>query len=368
MSEFNQQQDITHAEIDLSALRHNIKVLKQQAANSKIIAVIKANAYGHGMLAIAHELQASQQVHALAVARLSEAIKLRESGIILPIILLEGFFHEQELEQLIDYQLQTVVHSQQQLDAILNCPLTGQLSVWLKLDTGMHRLGFHPEQFSTVLKQLSEARLVEQPVNLMSHFQCADELDNPITNKQIQSFYTCAQQQQGLCSLANSAGILAWPESHTDMVRPGISIYGISPFEDKTGSDFQLKPVMTLKSQLIAVREHKAGESVGYGAIWTAQQDTKLGVVAIGYGDGYPRMAPAGTPVLVNGRIVPIVGRVSMDMITVDLGFDSQDRVGDSVTLWGKGLDIETVAKHIGTIAYELATKLTARVSLSYLR
>lgn len=368
MSDSTQPQDITYAEIDLTALKHNIGILKQQAANSRIIAVIKANAYGHGMVTTATELQHTQQVDALAVARLSEAITLRESAITLPIILLEGFFNPEDISTLLDYQLQTVVHSQQQLQAILCSQLAGQLKVWLKIDTGMHRLGFHPEQIPTALASLEQSQLVEQPINLMSHFQCADELDNPTTRKQIQLFQSLATQHKGLSSLANSAGVLAWPDSHLDMVRPGISIYGISPFIGTTAQEHQLKPVMTLKSQLIAVREHKQGESVGYGAIWRAQQDTQLGVIAIGYGDGYPRMAPEGTPVLVNGRLVPIVGRVSMDMITVDLGLNCSDQVGDSVTLWGEGLPIEIVAKHIGTIAYELSTKLTNRVPLSYLK
>lgn len=361
-----EQQDITYAEINLTALIHNINIIKGHTADSQIIAVIKANAYGHGILALAKKLQDSQQVYALGVARLSEALKLRENGIQLPIILLEGFFSAQDLPLLINNNLQTVVHSQEQLQAITNSTLLGHLTVWLKLDTGMHRLGFHPEQFKQALQDLTKAKLIQQPVNLMTHFNCADELDNPITKQQIKLFKSLSTQHNGLCSLANSAAAFAWSESHADMVRPGISLYGISPFVDKTGLEHQLQPVMTLKSQLISVRQHAAGESVGYGAIWQSERDTKLGVIAVGYGDGYPRMTPAGTPVLLNGRIVPIVGRVSMDMLTVDLGLDSRDKVGDQVILWGEGLPAETVAKHIGTIAYELTTQLTARVSLTY--
>ncbi|TEW54004.1 alanine racemase [Psychromonas sp. RZ22] len=360
------QKDTTYAEINLSALQHNIKILKQHAPQSKVVAIIKANAYGHGMLKLAEQLQISQQVHALGVARLGEALQLREAGIRLPIILLEGFFNNSDLPLLAEHQLQTVIHSQDQLQGLLNSDLTEKLTIWLKLDTGMHRLGFHPSEFNRTLEILKNTKKIQQPVNFITHFNSADELDNPITTPQIQLFKTQTANQPGLCSLANSAGVLAWPEAHADMIRPGIAMYGVSPFPDKSSNELQLKPVMTLKSHLIAVRQHSVGESVGYGASWTAQENTILGVIAVGYGDGYPRMAPAGTPILVNGRIVPIVGRVSMDMITVDLGINSNDRVGDDVVLWGEGLPVELVAKHIGTVAYELVTKLTVRVPLSY--
>lgn len=361
------QQDITYAEINLSALSHNVKSIKLQAPQAKVVAVIKANAYGHGMLTIAQYLEQNQQVDALGVARLSEALKLRQAGIQLPIMLLEGFFNDSDLALLVEHQLETVIHSSEQLQALLNSELTEKISVWLKLDTGMHRIGFHAQQFTAALQALSTSEKVLQPINLMTHFNCADEVDNPITQQQITLFKAQTKNQLGLCSLASSAAILAWPEAHADIIRPGIALYGVSPFADKTAQDHNLQPVMTLKSRLIAVRQHFAGDSVGYGANWTSDQDTILGVIAVGYGDGYPRMAPAGTPILVNGRIAPIVGRVSMDMLTVDLGPDATDKVGDQVVLWGEGLPVETVAKHIGTVAYELVTKLTARVTLSYI-
>jgi alanine racemase len=213
---------------------------------------------------------------------------------------------------------------------------------------------------------LRTSKNVLQPIHLMTHFNCADELQSNATTIQLRRFNAHIKTDSGLNSLANSAATLAWPETHADIIRPGIALYGVSPFMDKVASDFNLQPVMTLKSQLIAVRAHQAGESVGYGAKWTAKCTTTLGVVAVGYGDGYPRMAPEGTPVLVNGRLVPIVGRVSMDMLSVDLGHNSKDKVGDDVTLWGEGLSATQVANHIGTIAYELITKLTSRVALQY--
>jgi alanine racemase len=356
---------ITRAEINLSALQHNQQVLQAYAPNSQILAVVKANAYGHGIVEIAQSLSS---VHALGVARLNEAVLLREAGISTPIVLLEGFFHADDIQTLITHNFQTVVHSQQQLSAILKSDLKVPLKIWLKLDTGMHRLGFHGEQFDQAYQSLEKSQNVSHPINLMTHFSCADELDNNATKKQSNFFKSHIKTNSGLNTLASSAAILAWPETHADIIRPGIALYGVSPFNDKPASEFNLKPVMTLKSQLIAVRSHKAGESVGYGATWTAKSDTTLGVVAVGYGDGYPRMAPESTPVLVNGRLVPIVGRVSMDMLTVDLGNRHQDQVGDDVILWGEGLPATDVANHIGTIAYELVTKLTSRVALQYVQ
>ncbi|MCW8995235.1 MAG: alanine racemase [Psychromonas sp.] len=356
----------THAVIDLKALQQNLQTLHTYAPESKILALLKANAYGHGMLKIAEKLQQMPRIYAFAVARLDEALILRDAAIDKPIVLLEGFFNASDLATVVAENLQSVVHSQEQVAAILNADLKQPLSIWLKLDTGMHRLGFHPEQFDTVYQQLKNCKNVQQPINLITHFNCADELDNPVTAEQIKLFQQHIKKDSGLNSLANSAATLAWPEAHYDMIRPGIALYGISPFADKSADALQLKAVMTLKSRLIAIREHKAGESVGYGATWTATEDTNLGVVAVGYGDGYPRMAPNGTPVLINGRPVPLVGRVSMDMLTVDLGRDYTDRVGDEVVLWGEGLPAAQVARHIGTIPYELVSKLTARVALQY--
>ena len=355
--------DTTRAVINLNALRHNLQVVQKTAPNSKVLAVIKANAYGHGMVEVAQSLK---NVHAFGVARLNEALTLRAAGINKPIVLLEGFFNQSDLSTLTEKDLQCVVHSQEQVTAILQAKLHKPLQIWLKLDTGMHRLGFHAQQFDSVYKVLNSSENIQKPINLMTHFHCADEVDNNITAQQITLFKEHIQNNSGLNSLANSAAIFAWPEAHFDIIRPGISLYGVSPFENRSATALQLRPVMTLKSQLIAIRDHQAGESVGYGAGWKAQHDTRLGVVAVGYGDGYPRLAPQGTPVLVNGRLVPVVGRVSMDMLTVDLGLDNQDKVGDDVTLWGDGLPAEKVAQHIGTTAYELVTKLTSRVALYY--
>lgn len=351
------------AYIDLEALQHNLQQIKLQAPNSKIMAVVKANAYGHGLR---HVAKSAKGADAFGVARIEEALQLRACGVVKPILLLEGFYSPGDLPVLVTNNIQTVVHCEEQLVALEQAELETPVVVWLKIDSGMHRLGVRPEQYSDFVTRLKACDNVAKPLRYMSHFGCADELDRPITNEQTELFMTLTEGCEGERSLAASAGLLAWPDSQLDWVRPGIIMYGVSPFNDKTAQDLGYQPVMTLKSHLIAVRDVKAGESVGYGGVWTSERDTKVGVIAIGYGDGYPRTAPNGTPVLVNGRKVPISGRVSMDMLTVDLGPDAKDQVGDEAILWGRDLPAEEVAGHIGTIAYELVTKLTSRVDMEY--
>ncbi|MCL9783885.1 alanine racemase [Vibrio sp. S4M6] len=350
--------------IDLQALQFNLEKIKQQAPNSKVMAVVKANAYGHGLRHIAAHAKLAD---AFGVARIEEALQLRASGVVQPILLLEGFYSLADLPVLVTNNIQTVVHCIEQLEALERADLDTPVMVWLKVDSGMHRLGVRPEQYAEFVQRLNDCTNVAKPLRFMSHFGCADELESSVTKDQMILFDSLTSNAQGERSLAASAGLLAWKDSHLDWVRPGIIMYGVSPFTDKTATELGYKPVMTLTSHLIAVRTVKAGESVGYGAVWTSQRDTKVGVIAIGYGDGYPRTAPNGTPVLVNGRIVPIAGRVSMDMLTVDLGPDSEDEVGDEAILWGDKLPAEEVACHIGTIAYELVTKLTSRVEMNYL-
>ncbi|USD42594.1 alanine racemase [Vibrio sp. SCSIO 43135] len=351
--------------IDLAALQHNLEQIKTQAPQSKVMAVVKANGYGHGLRHIAKHAYGAD---AFGVARIEEALQLRACGVVKPILLLEGFYSAGDLPVLVTNNIQTVVHCEEQLNALENTQLETPVVVWLKVDSGMHRLGVRPEQYSDFVARLKACSNVAKPLRYMSHFGCADELDRPITQQQIDLFLALTQGCEGERSLAASAGLLAWSSSHLDWVRPGIIMYGVSPFNDKTASDLGFKPVMTLKSHLIAVRDVKAGESVGYGGTWTSERDTKVGVIAIGYGDGYPRTAPNGTPVLVNGRKVPIAGRVSMDMLTVDLGPEAHDNVGDEAVLWGQALPSEEVAQHIGTIAYELVTKLTSRVEMEYVK
>jgi len=333
------------------------------APQSRVVAVVKANAYGHGLLEAANHLQ---DADCYGVARLSEALTLRAGGIVKPIMLLEGFFTAEDLPEVVAHGLETAVHSIEQLEALEQARLSQPLTVWMKLDTGMHRLGVHPADAEAFYQRLCACVNVRQPVNIMSHFARADEPEEPATPEQLRCFQQFSHDKPGMKSIAASGGTLLWPDAHLDLVRPGIILYGVSPLNFADAAHFDLKPVMTLTSSLIAVREHAAGEPVGYGGTWCSERDTRLGVVAMGYGDGYPRSAPSGTPVLVNGRIVPIVGRVSMDMISVDLGPDAQDGVGDEVIFWGNGLPVEQIAAATGISQYELITQLTSRIARVY--
>ncbi|OKY28065.1 alanine racemase [Thalassotalea sp. PP2-459] len=347
--------------IDLAALQQNYAAIKAQAPNSKILAVLKANAYGHGLERIAKALP---QADAFGVARIEEALALRTDGIVKPIVLLEGFFTAQDLPILAVNNLQTIVHNEQQLTAILNADLDKPLKVWLKVDTGMHRLGVNPEQFEDFYQQLTASDNVQNDIVVMSHLGCADDTQDTATTEQLARFNQLTASFGNEKSLANSAGIWAWPECHFQWVRPGLMLYGVSPMiHDTNNNAHDIVPVMTLQASLIAIRDIKAGEGVGYGANWRSDKDTTIGVIAIGYGDGYPRHAANGTPVLINGRRVPLVGRVSMDMITVDLGQTSTDNLGDVATLWGESLSVAEVAAHATTIPYELLCNISKRVN-----
>ncbi|MGZ5049785.1 MAG: alanine racemase [Methylobacter sp.] len=350
-----------YAVVNRNAAQHNLAVVRSLAPNAKIMAVVKANGYGHGLVRIAEALR---EADAFAVARVDEGVRLRNAGFDHRIAVLEGFTCAEELELLLQHGLDAVVHSQAQLDILEACAEDGLCSAWLKLDTGMNRLGFSVREFNEAYRRLSRCAHVRQPVNLMTHFSDADEIDNDKTAAQIDLFERTVAGLPGERSLANSAGILGWKRSLSDWVRPGVMLYGISPFPDRTGPELDLQPVMTLQSRLIAVKRIEAGQTVGYGSSWTAIQPTKLGVIAIGYGDGYPRHAKPGTPVLVNGRRVPLVGRVSMDMITVDLGSESDDRLGDPVILWGEHLPVEEIARCADTIPYTLVCTVTQRVQV----
>ena len=352
------------AHVDLAALQFNLAKVRELAPSSQIMAVVKANSYGHGLHAVSKAV--SVEADAFGVARIEEALQLRANGIVKPILLLEGFYSAQDLPVITTNRIQTVVHCIEQLEALEQVQLDSPISVWLKVDTGMHRLGIRPEQFAEFVTRLKRCPNVADDLRFISHFACADERNNDSAPRQLALFKQLTKQEIGECSIAASAGLLALPDSHLDWVRPGIIMYGVSPFADKTAGQMGLKPVMTLTSRLIAIRDVKQGEPIGYGGTWASPCDTKIGIVAIGYGDGYPRTAPNGTPVLVNGRQLPLVGRVCMDMLSVDLGPEAKDCVGDEVILWGASLPVETVAHHIGTSGYELVTKLTSRIAMVY--
>ncbi len=350
-----------YAEINLDAARHNLQRVRNCAPKAKVMAVIKANAYGHGLIRIADALD---DVDAFAVARIDEGVRLRQAGIKQRIAVLQGFNTTDELEHLINFRLETVVHTYHQIALIENWHGQGSLPIWLKIDTGMNRLGFKVEEIDNVYQRLNQCGLITKPINLMTHLACADDKSSLFTPKQIKGFKDSALPYQAERSIANSAGILVWPEAITDWVRPGIMLYGISPFPSTTGIELDLEPVMSLYSKLIAVKPVKSGEMVGYANSWVCKKTTTLGVVAIGYGDGYPRYAKQGTPVLINGQRVPLIGRVSMDMITVDLATQPDALPGDKVTLWGKGLPVEEIAYHADTIPYTLVCGVTQRVHI----
>lgn len=353
----------TRAQINLRALQHNLQVSRAAAPNARHMAIIKANGYGHGLLAVARALR---EANAFGVATVDEAISLREGGVPQDIVLLEGFSSLEELHLLRAYHLQTVIHNAAQID-MLDAALGKPVHVWLKIDTGMHRLGIAPAELNAMYTRLQHNDRVAAPIRLMTHFACADERDNPVTREQIDLFReTVTATGVTEYTLANSAGILGWPASHADWVRPGIMLYGVSPFVDSCGSDHDLQPVMCLRSHLIAIKKLNKGDTIGYGASYRCPKAMPIGVVAIGYGDGYPRHANSGTPVLINDRQVPLVGRVSMDMITVDLSDCPDAQLNDEVILWGEGLPVETIARHADTIAYELLCGVTQRVRFEY--
>jgi alanine racemase len=344
--------------IDLSALQHNLNRVRMLASGRKVIAMVKANAYGHGIVRIAHALTGAD---ALGVASLDEGIMLREAGIMQPIILMEGLFNQDEVYAAARHDFTLVVHHLPHLAMLEASKVKKPFSVWLKINTGMHRLGFDPGMTEEIYHRLRQIKSVRQPIGLMTHFAQADDTQNQATTQQIACFQQATEHLVGPRSLANSAGILAWPSGHGDWVRPGLMMYGASPFADKTGLDHQLLPVMTLWSRLIAVSSVKKGGKVGYGGTWEAPEDMLVGVVGVGYGDGYPQFAQNGTPVLVNGHECKLIGRVSMDMLTVDLREIPNAQIGDEVVLWGAGLPVERVARHSNTSAYEILTRMTPR-------
>jgi alanine racemase len=353
----------TFATIDTAAFVANYRYAKALAPDSRAVAVIKANAYGHGAVRLARAL--GGEADALGVACSEEAMELRESGVGNPIVLLEGVFEPDEIRNAALHGFHLVIHSQAQLDWLLAARPARPLGVWLKVDTGMHRLGLTPDEVNRAYRQLSESPNVAEIV-LMSHFARADETGSRATRDQLALFRRSTDGIDAACSLANSAAILSWPETHGDWIRPGIMLYGSSPLDRADSLAARLSVVMCLESQLIATHDLAAGESIGYGARYTCDKPTRVGVVAIGYADGYPRQAPDGTPVAVNGRPTRLIGRVSMDMLTVDLSGQPNAGIGDRVQLWGDLIDVNEVARSSGTIAYELFTRITRRVHLIY--
>lgn len=352
------------AAVDLSAVRHNLQQIRRFCPRSRVMAAVKADAYGHGAIAVARTLE-SAGIDALAVACMEEAQELREAHVQAPIALLEGVISAEEAALAAYERLQIVVHDFWQIELLEAMPDSSSLSVWFKLDSGMHRLGF-PLSDVPRLRQVLARHSNWRFLGWITHLARADELDNDMTSEQIAAFDQALAGVPGARSIANSAGLIAWEQARCDWVRPGLALYGASPLPGKVGADLGLRPVLRLSSRLIAIREYEAGASIGYGATYHCPERMKVGVVAIGYADGYHRSLPTGTPVLIRGRRVPIVGRVSMDMITVDLRGVPEACVEDSVLLWGNELPAEEVAAHAGMLVYELFCGLTNRVHFRY--
>jgi alanine racemase len=349
----------TTATIHIDALRHNLAQVRALAPGSRVMAVVKADGYGHGLERVARALAGAD---AFGVAALSDAERLRAAGLSQRIVLLSGFDEPSDLPQLRRLGVDTVVHHESQLAMLEADREADPIRVWLKLDTGMHRLGFAPELAEGAHARLKALANVAEEITLMTHFASSDDFSGAQTRLQLGSFAKATGAMGGAASLSNSAAILGWPDSHRDWVRAGGALYGLSVVDGKTGADFGLKPAMTLSTRLIAINRVRKGERIGYSAISECPEDMDIGVAAIGYGDGYPRRAPPGTPVLVNGVRVPVIGRVSMDLMTLDLRGMPSAAVGDAVTLWGPELPVEEVAAAAGTISYELTCSITRRV------
>ncbi len=354
----------SRAIINLAALRHNYQLAKSRNPGGLAMAVIKANGYGHGLLTVANGLG---EADAFAVASMDEAIILREAGIAQKILLLAGVCAAAELSLVDRYRLDIVVHCAEQVSMLESFRVQDPLNVWLKINTGMNRLGIAIADVVSLHARLTACQAVAIPLVLMTHFANADDRRDKYLQTQRQAFKQVTASLSGIKSIANSAATLFIEDDLGDWIRPGIMLYGASPFINSIGSDDGLKPVMTLESALIGIRQQVTGDPVGYGGAWVCPQDMLVGVVAIGYGDGYPWHAKAGTPVMVNGQVAKLVGRVSMDMITVDLTNIKKPKLGDKVILWGGSdksgiLPIEEVASSAGTISYELLCQVTARV------
>ena len=357
------------ASIRLDALRSNFERLKAAGPSCKVIAAVKANAYGHGLTTVASALSGADT---LGVARLPEAAQLRDAGIRTPVLLMGGVTTIAELRTALELDCDLVVHAAYQLELL---ETFGRCSsrAWLKVDTGMGRLGVRPEEAPALMERLRGMAGLEHP-GLMTHLANADDRQDPTSKKQIARFARLSDDFDGDISIGNSAALLGWADAINPLganspwkhsgetwIRPGISLYGISPLAGVAAAELGLRAVMQFETTLIAVKPILAGERVGYGGHWVANEDSVIGIAAAGYGDGYSRFIPSGTPVLVNGRRVAVAGVISMDLTAIDLGPNAADRIGDPVTLWGDGLPVEEVAACAETTAYPLVTGVLDR-------
>jgi alanine racemase len=352
---------LIRARVDGGALRSNLQVVRSCAPGCRIMAVVKANAYGHGLVATALALA---DADAFAVARLEEAVALRAAGLRRRIVLLEGVLDAEQLRQAAELELDLVVHQELQLALLEQYGQQRRLRLWLKVDTGMNRLGFRPERFRAAWERIMQCTPPPLELRVLTHLAGADEEDGRSTTAQLARLEPLMAGIAAELSIANSAAILAYPHTHAQWVRPGLALYGISPFGGRCGAQFGLRPAMTLESTVIALREVLAGERVGYGGVWQAARTSRVAIIAAGYGDGLLRSLASGAPVLIGRQRAPLVGRVSMDMIAADVTELPGTAVGDRVELWGAGLPVEELAAAAGTIPYELVCAVSQRVPI----
>jgi alanine racemase len=354
----------TSVQIDAGALLHNLTQVKRYAPHCKVIAMIKANAYGCGLSPVVSILEG--HVDAFGVACIEEAMAIRALGARTECVLFQGIFCSEELQLVAANNFQCVIHQPHQLQWLLNQCLPHKIKIWVKVNTGMHRLGFAVKDIYEIMIALMKCPWVDPEIGLITHLACADEPDHPSNEKQLQLFYDLKLPEVNIKkSISNSAAIMALPHAHAQVVRPGIMLYGVSPFANQTGQNLGLRPVMRFVSAISAIHHYPAKAPIGYGGIWVTNKSSIIGVVAAGYGDGYPRHVAANAPVWINGSRVPIVGRVSMDMLTVDLSDHPAIEIGDEVELWGSHIPVETIASSAGTIAYELLCQFSSRARLS---
>jgi alanine racemase len=346
--------------IDTAALAHNLSRVRSTAPNARVMAVVKADAYGHGLITAAKALEQSD---GLAVARIEEGLALRSAGLTNRVLLLEGVFSAEQLAIATRHDFELMVHSFEQLRLLEESSGSAPLRTWIKVDSGMNRLGFRVQEFAAAYARLVRIQRVRPDPVLVTHLANADDRNDAMTVRQLDTFAAATSNLPGERSIANSAGVLGWPASRADWVRPGLMLYGVSPFAEGQGADLHLRAAMTLQTEVIAVKDVAVGETVGYGARWRALRDTRIAVAAAGYGDGYMRRVASGTPVLVAGHRARLIGCVSMDMITVDITGLPPVRQGDPVLLWGVEVPVEELARRAGVIPYELLCGVSARVS-----
>ena len=349
----------TLATIHLGAMRRNLARIRERTAGEQVMAIVKADAYGHGLERAA---RAFNDADAFGVAAIGDGLRLRAAAIAHRIVVLSGMDDPADLAEFRRLHLDAVIHHDAQLAWLEADRDPRPLRVWLKIDSGMHRLGFAPERAAEIFARLRALPNVDAEITLMTHFAASDEFDNPMTARQIACFDAATVHLPGPRTLANSAAVLGWPQAHGNWLRVGGLLYGLSVIAGKSGTDLGFEPAMTLSTKLISVNLIQRGEYIGYAATWQCPEDMPVGVAEIGYGDGFPRSAPSGTPVLVNGERAAIVGRVSMDLMAIDLRDVGNARVGDRVELWGRDLPIEEVANHAATISYDLTCGMTRRV------